>query len=147
LWIRLGKIFDIQRFLESIREGKPELVTIDCNDSVDKAIELMLRKEFSQLPVMKGDKMIGVLSYESLAKNVFSYAETKSKAPSKFRVRDFMDRVSKTFSIEDDVVSILDTLVERSFVFIVRRSKVTDIITSYDALRFFRVRGEEFLPS
>ena len=107
----------------------------------------MLRKEFSQLPVMKGEKMIGVLSYESLAKNVFNYAESKSKAPSKFRVRDFIDRVSKTFSIEDDVVSILDTLAERSFVFIVRRSKVTDVITSYDVLKFFRARGVEFLSS
>ena len=145
--IRLEKLLDIQRFLELIGEGKPNLVTIDCNDSVDKAIELMLRKEFSQLPVMKGDKMIGVLSYESLAKNVFNYAESKSKAPSKFRVRDFMDRVFKTFRIEDDVVSILDTLAERSFVFIVRRSKVTDIITSYDALKFFRARGVESLST
>ena len=78
----MGKLLDIQSFLELIREGKPELVTIDCNDSVDQAIELMLKKEYSQLPVMKGDKMIGVISYESLAKNVYNYSEAKSKASS-----------------------------------------------------------------
>lgn len=129
---------DIQSFLELIREGKPDLATIDCNDSVDKAIELMLRNEYSQLPVMKGDKMIGVISYESLAKNVFNYTENKSKLPSKFRVREFMDKVSEIFSSEDNVVNLLDTLAEKSFVFVMKRNKVTDIITSYDVLRFFR---------
>ena len=143
----MGNLLDIQRFLNLIREGKPDLVTIDCNDSVDKAIELMLRKEYSQLPVMKGDKMIGVISYEALAKNVFNYAETKAKAPSKFRVRDFMDKVSKTFNIEDDAATILDTLAERSFAFIVRRNKVTDIITSYDAMKFFKTHGTELLST
>lgn len=136
---------ETQKFLELIREGKPELVTIDCNDSVDKAIGLMLKNKYSQLPVMKADKMIGVISYESLAKNVFNYTENKSKLPSKLRVRDFMEKASKIYSNQDDVGSLLDTLAEKSFAIIMKRNKVTDIITSYDALRFFRAYGEDFL--
>jgi predicted transcriptional regulator len=143
----LGKPLEIQRFLELIKEGKPELITIDCNDNVDKAIGLMLKNKCSQLPVMKGDKMIGVISYESLAKNVFNYTENKSKLPSKLRVRDFMEKVSKIFSNEDDVVNLLDALAEKSFVFIMKRNKVKDIITSYDALRFFRAHNEDFFCS
>ena len=135
----MGKLLEIKSLLELVGERKPELVTIDCNDSVDKAIGLMLKNEFSQLPVMKGDKMIGVISYESLAKAVLSYTETKSKVPSKLRVRDFMEKGSNLFSSEDDVVSLLDTLADKSFVFITKRNKVTDIITSYDALNFFKI--------
>jgi hypothetical protein len=56
-----------------------------------------------------------------------------------------MERVSEVFSIEDDLFSLLNTLAERSFVFVSKRSIVTDIITSYDALRFFRACGEDFL--
>ena len=135
---------EIQKFLELIREKKPELVTIDSKDSVDKAIELMLKNKYSQLPVMKADKMIGIISYESLAKNVFNYTENKSKLPSKLRVKDFMEKVSKIFSNQDDVGSLLDTLAEKSFVIIMKRNKVTDIITNYDALRFFRAYGKDF---
>jgi predicted transcriptional regulator len=140
----LGKLLEIQRFLELIREGKPELVTIDCKDSVDKAIELMLKNKYSQLPVMKADKMIGVISYESLAKNVFNYTKNKSKIPSKLKVKDFMEKTSKISSNEDDVGSLLETLAEKSFAIIMKRNKVTDIITNYDALRFFRTYGEDF---
>ena len=135
---------EIQKFLELIREKKPELVTIDSNDSVDKAIGLMLKNKYSQLPVMKADKMIGAISYESLAKNVFNYKENKSKIPSKLRVRDFMEKTSKIYSNQDDVVSLLETLAEKSFVVIMKRNKVTDIITNYDALRFFRAYGKDF---
>jgi len=141
----LGKLLEIKSFLELIREGKPELVRIDYNDCVDKAIGLMLKNEYSQLPVMKGDKMVGVISYESLAKTVFSYSETKSKLPSKLRVRDFMEKVSKIFSSEDDVIDLLDRLAEKSFVFVSKRDRVTDIITSFDALSFSRACGEDFL--
>ena len=143
----MGKLLEIQNFLELIREEKPELITIDCNDSVDKAIGLMLKNEYSQLPVMKGEKMIGVISYESLARNVFNYTENKSKLPSKLRARDFMEKVSKIFSSEDDIVSLLDALADKSFVFIMKRNKVTDIITSYDALRFLRACREDFFCS
>ena len=135
---------EIQKFLELIREKKPELVTIDSKDSVDKAIELMLKNNYSQLPIMKADKMIGAISYESLAKNVFNYKENKSKIPSKLRVRDFMEKTSKIYSNQDDVVSLLETLAEKSFVVIMKRNKVTDIITNYDALRFFRAYGKDF---
>jgi predicted transcriptional regulator len=144
-WIGLGKLLEIKVFLELIKEGKSKLITIDCNDCVDKAIELMLKNEFSQLPVMKGDKMVGVISYESLAKTVFSYSEAKSKLPSKLRVRDFMEKVSKIFNTEEDVIALLDRLAEKSFVFVSKRDRVTDIITSFDALKFFRACGEDFL--
>jgi predicted transcriptional regulator len=137
----LGKLLEIKRFLELIGEGKPELVTIDYNDCVDKAMGLMLKNGYSQLPVMKGDKMVGVISYESLAKTVFSYSETKSKLPSRLRVRDFMEKVSKIFSCEDDVIDLLDRLAEKSFVFISKRDRVTDIITSFDVLSYFRFCG------
>ena len=141
----MGTLLEIKIFLELIREGKPELTKINCEENVEKAIGLMLNKEYSQLPVMKGDKMVGVISHESVAKTLFSFIETKSKPPSKVRVKHCMERVSEVFSIEDDLFSLLNTLAERSFVFVSKRSIVTDIITSYDALRFFRACGEDFL--
>jgi predicted transcriptional regulator len=142
----LVKHLKIRKFLDLLEErGKTKVVTVNPNESVDNAIRLMLKEEYSQLPVVKRDKVVGVLSYESLAQTVLSYTESKSKP--KFRAKDFMGKVSKIFSVEDDVINLLNTLAEKSYVLISKRSKVTDIITCYDAIWFFRTRGEGFLSS
>ena len=134
---------EIITFLDLLREkGKTKLVTVNHNESVENAIRLMLKQEYSQLPVMKGEKVVGVISYESLAKTVFSYTKSKSKPPARFKAKDCMEKVSKIFSVEDDVINLLNTLADKAYVLISKRSKVTDIITSYDALLFFRTYRE-----
>jgi predicted transcriptional regulator len=127
------------------KKGKDKLVAVNHNESVEHAIRLMLKENYSQLPVMKGDKAVGVISYESLAKTVFNFTESKSKPPTKFRAKSFMERISKIFSVEDDVMDLMSVLAEKSYVLICKRSKVTDIITCYDALWFLRTYGESFL--
>ena len=136
----------IGTFLDLLEEkGKAKLVTVNHNEIVENAIGLMLKEEYSQLPVMKGDKAVGVISYESLAKTVFNFAASNSNPPPKFRVKAFMERISKIFTIEDDVMDLISALAEKSYVLICRKRRVTDIITSYDALWFFRTYGERFL--
>jgi predicted transcriptional regulator len=142
----VGKHMEIGTFLDLLKEkGKAKLVTVNHNEIVENAIKLMLKEDYSQLPVVKGDKAVGVMSYESLAKTVFNFTESKSKPPAKFRTKAFMEKISKIFSVEDDVMDLTSALAEKSYVLICRRSKVTDIITSYDALWFFKSCGESFL--
>ena len=137
---------EIETILDLLKaRGKAKLVTVDHNEIVENAIGLMLKKDYSQLPIMKGDKAVGVISYESLAKTVFNFTESKSKPPTKFRAKSFMERISKIFSVEDDVMDLMSVLAEKSYVLICKRSKVTDIITSYDALWLLRTYGESFL--
>ena len=129
----------ISTLLDLLEEkGKATLVTVNHNESVENAIRIMLKEEYSQLPVMKGEKVVGVISYESLAKTVFSFAESKSKPPTKFRAKAFMEKISKIFSVEDDFTDLLSTLAEKYYVLVSKRSKVTHIITSHDALMFFK---------
>jgi predicted transcriptional regulator len=142
----MGKHMEIGTILNLLEErGKAKLVTVNHNEIVETAIGLMLKKDYSQLPVMKGDKAVGVISYESLAKTMFNFTESKSKPPTKFRAKSFMERISKIFSVEDDVMDLMSVLAEKSYVLICKRSKVTDIITCYDALWFLRTYGESFL--
>jgi predicted transcriptional regulator len=129
------------------KKGKAKLVTVNHNESVENAIRLMLKENYSQLPVIKGDKAVGVISYESLAKTVFNFAESKSKPPAKIRAKDCMEKVSKAFRVEDDFIDLLSTLAEKSYVLVSKRSKVAHIVTSYDALWFFRTYGEGYLSS
>ena len=144
----LGKHLEIRAFLDLLKEkGKAKLVTVNHNESVEDAIRLMLKEDYSQLPVMNGDKVVGVISYESLAKTVFNITESKSKPPSKVRAKDCMEKTSKIFSVEDDATNILSTLANKAYVLIRKKSKVTDIITSYDVLSFFRTQMEDFCSS
>ena len=108
----------------------------------ENAIRLMLKEDYSQLPVMKRDKVVGVISYESLAKTVFNFTESKSKPPSRVRVKDCIERVSRVFSVEDDLMNLLSALSDKPYVLIRKRSNITHIITSCDALWFFRTFGE-----
>jgi predicted transcriptional regulator len=126
------------------KKGNDKLITVNHNESVENAIRLMLKENYSQLPVMKGDKVVGVISYQSLAKTMFNFTESKSKPPVKVRAKDCMEKVSKIFSVEDDFIDLISTLADKSYVLVCNRSKVTDIVTSYDALWFFRTCGKEF---
>ena len=54
-----------------------------------------------------------------------------------------MERISGVFDREDDLLSLLDVLAEKSYVLIKNGSRIMDIITGYDALKFFRTREED----
>ena len=55
-WV--GKLLEIRTFLDLIKEGKAKLVTANYDDTVEKAIRLMQEKEYSQLPVLKEEKLV-----------------------------------------------------------------------------------------
>jgi predicted transcriptional regulator len=143
----LGKLLETKTFLDLLKKrGKSKLVTVDFDSGLEKAIKLMRKKDYSQLPVIKEDKVIGVLSYKSLVYSMLTSIGNKSKSPFKIKVEDCMGKVSKTFGIEEDILNLLDSLANESFVLIENKEDgIVDIITSYDALDFFRKCGEDFL--
>ena len=72
----MGKILVTRAFLDFLKaKGKPKLMTVNYDKSVGKAIRLMVENKYSQLPVIKKDKVVGVVSYESVANSLlFSWA-------------------------------------------------------------------------
>lgn len=142
----MGKLLESKTFLDYLKlQGKHKLVTVDCDDSVKKAIKLMMENKYSQLPVIKKEKVVGVISYESVTNTLFNFLDNKKKDnPSAFRVEDLMEE-APFFKSEDGMLDLLDRLAKLSFVLVRNGEKVTDIITSYDALKYFRECGEDFL--
>ena len=134
----MGKLLETRTFLDFLKtKGKPKLVTVNYDDIVGKAIRLMMENKYSQLPVIKKEKVVGIVSYESVANTIFNFLGSKMKPPSKFRVEDLMEKAPMVSS-EDDILDLLDIVANRSFVLIRNGERVTDIITSYDALQYFR---------
>lgn len=136
---------ETKNFLDLLKEqGKAKLVTVNNDDSIEKAVKLMLDNEYSQLPIVKKGRVIGVISYESISNILFRHLENKPNPHSKFRAEDLMEKVPHIFTTEEDFLDLLETLANKSYV-LVKNGKVLSIITSYDALRFFRTCGEKFL--
>jgi CBS domain-containing protein len=50
----------------------PELVTVAPNDSVDECMRLMTEKRVRHLPVLEGDKVVGIISIGDLVNWIIS---------------------------------------------------------------------------
>jgi CBS domain-containing protein len=134
---------EVKKLLELARkQWKDKLVTVDCNDTVKKALDLMKLKDFSQLPVTKEGKLFGAISFAIIMKKLSSQA---SNPPfSKIKVKDLMDE-PHFVSLEEDLFNLFERLANESFLLIETECPTGEILTSYDALMFFRTISEDFV--
>ncbi|MFJ3466651.1 CBS domain-containing protein [Pseudomonas sp. NPDC090201] len=117
-----------------------KLITVTPDSSLTEAITLMLRHDFSQLPVMTNERDVkGVISWESIAPRLALTA-----APSN-RVRDFM-KPHREINSGDSLFSALPRIVEYSYVLVRSQDqRITGIITTTDLSTQFKQLSEPFL--
>lgn len=117
-----------------------KLVTVKPDASLTEAITLMLRHDYSQLPVMTSEREVkGVISWESIAPIL---ALTK---PESAVVRDYM-KPHREINASDSIFSALPRIIEYAYV-LVRSSdqRISGIITTTDLSSQFRQLSEPFL--
>lgn len=121
-------------------KGRPELVTASLNDTVSSAVERMVENDFHQLPVVDNSKRpIGLVSTISVA----NAQRTSSKALAELHVADAIE-FTEQFGLGADLFVVLNALKERSAILVVDGSnQLKGILTSYDALVFFRCDMED----
>lgn len=116
---------------------KPVMVHPD--DSINKAVTLMMEHDFSQLPVQRNVSSVeGMFTWESLANRLhFGHSPTK--------VGECMERahvISSELSIFDAVAEVT----QNNVVLVRANNKlITGIVTTFDLSRQFRQLGEPFL--
>jgi predicted transcriptional regulator len=50
----VGKLLETRTFLDFLKAtGKPKLITVNYDNSVGKAVRLMMENKYSQLPVIR----------------------------------------------------------------------------------------------
>lgn len=117
-----------------------KLITVKPDSSLIEAITLMLRHDFSQLPVMTNERDVkGVISWESIAPRL-ALTSTESD-----RVRDFM-KPHREINSTDSIFAALPRIVEYSYV-LVRSTdqRISGIITTTDLSTQFKQLSEPFL--
>jgi len=114
-------------------------IAVTRDDTVERAVTLMLANDFSQLPVMTGDRNVdGVISWRSLGSKLALKQECE-------RVRDCMVPHREIYS-DESLLSAIAPIVENEYV-LVRdaRNQISGIVTTSDLSVQFKQLGEPFL--
>ncbi len=124
-------------------QGKAPPLTIAPGESLETALAQMSENDYSQLPVTGLDRRpIALLTIDRIARAVRHFGAV----PSALRVLDAMDERFETCDSEDELLDVLDALQRASAVLVLnRQQELTGIITSFDAMEFFRRRSQDIM--
>lgn len=101
------------------------LITIKDTDDLVKARTEMELGDFSQLPVMRGKKAVGVISWQSIGRAL-------ARNPGA-TLEDCLDRDFPRFRLEDDLLRAIDDVNRHGYVLVVgAQDKIVGIVTSAD---------------
>lgn len=134
--------------VQQIIEGKGMPICVGKDDTVSKALAVMIEHDFSQLPVIRKEHEIdipeGMITYEGVLRGIRNF---KAKIDD-LKVRDVMV-TSPVYSLEDDLFDILDRLKDTNAVLITEDiglgPDLLGIVTSYDTAEYFRNRTEDLM--
>lgn len=118
-------------------------VSVNANATLSAATTIMLRQDYSQLPVMEGDRNVrGVISWESIGTRL-------SLNVSGGQVRDFMvtERLNEKIIPSDrPLLEVINLVIEHGYILVLGRDRtLTGILTATDLSDQFRNLAEPFL--
>lgn len=119
-------------------DGRPELVSVPPDADLELVWSLMMRHDYSQLPVLSGPYQLrGAVTWQSIAK-----ATAHKRSESKIGLKDCIVR-PEVVLLEDDVLANVDKIVKHEFV-VTRDSKNAHVgvVTTADlAVAFEKLAG------
>jgi predicted transcriptional regulator len=130
---RLSTVNRILQVLNGGRSRKCEdvmtrgVITADQNDKIRTASETMIRHAISQLPVMKGDNVIGMITEEGIVRNL---KPDLANEP----IQKVMEPPLPSVPEDTDISEIRPLLEAHSGVLVTKRGKLVGIITRSDLL-------------
>jgi CBS domain-containing protein len=115
-----------------------KLVSVAPSTNIEAAVTEMLAGDFSQLPVMNGNTVKGMVSWRSLGKRLALGQCCKT-------AQDAMDE-AVVVSSEVSIFQAINDIVEYDYVLVQREDKtISGIVTTSDLSVQFRVLSEPFL--
>ncbi len=120
-----------------------DLITLTPKDSLYDAERLFKQHNLRHLPVVEGDKLVGVLSYSDLLKISFADVNESDEIDSvvydMFSVPQIMAKALVTVEPDTSIRDVVELLTNQSFhsVPVVENGNLKGIITTTDLLRYF----------
>ncbi|MGC8995064.1 MAG: CBS domain-containing protein [Thermoplasmata archaeon] len=109
------------------------VISVNSNDTIEKAINIMINNGISQLPVLDNDVIVGSIT-EELVNKLLNSEKLKNNIKNK-KIKDYMEdsfpQISENTSIK--IVSYL--LKQYQAVLVISRGKLVGIITKTDLIK------------
>lgn len=117
-----------------------DLVTITRDETVAKAMTVMVHHNYSQLPVMQEDRLIGMISWRSIGR-------ARVREDRKY-VRDCLEH-PEVVTVDTPLLLAIEKIAKHDFVLVKgvkeQKEKITGIITATDLSVEFHKLAEPFL--
>jgi cystathionine beta-synthase len=140
-WMNSGGYFEsdfnvqVKDALKLLNKKDTTLISISDKATIGEAIQIMEEKGVSQLPVMRDDTVVGLVSETDLMKPVFL---------GEYSIKDSVSLVTKnnvTQIDENELLShVADSLLKKHLVLVSRQGKAINILTHIDILQFISLR-------
>lgn len=125
--------------VKRLEAANQTLVAVSPNDDIARATTLMMTHDFSQLPVMSGERNLrGIITWKSLGMKLALGAKPGI-------VQDAMED-PVVVNEDDSLFAVIPTVIEKDYVLVRRRDQTYGgIITTADISSKFRELSEPFL--
>ncbi|MGE0488585.1 MAG: cystathionine beta-synthase [Vulcanimicrobiota bacterium] len=133
-WDPRSASISVSELLGKKGDESKSVVTVQANDTVPRAVELMRTYNISQLPVMDDGHMVGSLQETVLMNRIFEDSGSLQK-----QVRELMSEALPTISAETKVASVYQLLLEgRPAVLVLdEQANPCGIVTKIDLIDHF----------
>lgn len=128
--------------VEQLIEGHQEPVTVFPDTPAQRALELMVEYDFSQLPVVDAkNKPLGIVTGDSILRALNNFGIPLTD----LQVSHAIVKVDQ-YSPDEDLFDLLDDLKNTYAVLVVHSDgTLKSIVTSYDTTEYFRRRAEDMM--
>jgi hypothetical protein len=109
--------------------------TITGDIPVRDALQAMQEKNFSQVPVVAGNEVLGVFSHRSFAYGLLRLPKDHGDALN-LSVEEFLEEINFA-QITDDLAGLIDEFEIKDAVLVGFHDRVQGIVTTIDALKYF----------
>lgn len=133
-------VADMTHLVRMLEAANREVISVNPQDPIERAVTLMLAYDFSQLAVMTGPRDLkGAISWKSIGSRL-------SQRNALTNVSDAMEQATEV-SDADSLFEVTKTIIRRDYVFVRAAAdrKITGIVTATDLSEQFQGLSEPFL--
>lgn len=127
----------IKEVLSLLGKNQDEIITIGDNKTIGDAIKLMNQKGISQVPVMAGSQIKGVVQEKDLLKPLYE---------GQYHSNDSISlALTNTFQVIDQeelLSKVTSSLLNKQTVIVLEKDKIKSLLTNIDILQFISHNGE-----
>jgi cystathionine beta-synthase len=125
----------VKDILKAKTDSIKQLVSVDPDDELSAAIQLMRKYDISQLPVIRGNVPVGSIREGTVMKKLADKPVSRKQ-----KVCDFMEAPLPSVKKGDKIVSPLNLMKNNNAITVTEDGRVTDIIATIDVVNYLLER-------